>query len=172
MKKTQLKTLCFILLSSLFIAGACSSDDDGTPDQPPFEEVVISLEALNVELEDMSFNVGNYNFTSFRALSFDDGFFDGVQIANPIDLNNPSYIELNLSQVSGISTISVTLLNGTGDTSIAILNDGMVVQEIDGVGGIDIGIGVTTATLDVSDNTFDTLMISSLEASVGEIILQ
>jgi len=35
MKTKQLKTLCLLLLSSLFIAGACSSDDDGANPNDP-----------------------------------------------------------------------------------------------------------------------------------------
>ncbi len=167
--KTLIINYKFIFMTIMFLPLAiCSSDDDNN-NTAPFEEVTINLEDLSVEIEDTSFTADGFNFTAFRSESFSGGNFNGVQMAFPLN-NDPSMIELDLSNTSGISKITISMFNnGAGSTLVSTRNNGSIVQEIT---DDDIPSSLTDLEINVTGQTIDALRMSSFEAIIISIKLE
>ncbi|GAB5476343.1 MAG: hypothetical protein Mars2KO_44420 [Maribacter sp.] len=160
MKKLTISyNFLFIVLMSMPLA-LCSCNSGDEPQQG-FETIIIDLEGSQVITTDTSFIVDSFTFRSEGAQTTPSNFTN-----QGVDLT-PGMIELDLASVVGISRITISMFNNS-DPTISLLNNGNLVLEINN----DFDAGLTDASINVEDVTFDALRIFSFEATILSITLE
>ncbi|WP_298511071.1 hypothetical protein [uncultured Kordia sp.] len=170
---TYLKLFFISSLSFILMAGSCSNDDDDiTPETETFMPVTINLDGLGIDVDDTSFTTQGFDFTVFRVRSTDAYINNGILLAFPQD-GNPSTMELDLSDVSGISKITIPLFNNcaNGCTVIQVLNNNEVIQLLNTNDVIP--QGEAQAIINLSPNQAITrLKMSSFETTFYSITIE
>lgn len=175
-----------ILMVLTFTITQCSTDDNGDPpqeqemeqEQEEMEEESADFEAVTIDLRmadfdsvnDETFTVQGFTFRHFQAVPLgSEGEFAGVGVFGG-STNGESYIELDLSEVTGIMRISPRIAQST-ETPITFFNGDEVVAEIMAVS--------STVEESFMDNPYDlngqevtAVRITSLEAIVQSITLE
>ncbi|MAU70834.1 MAG: hypothetical protein CML04_01965 [Pseudozobellia sp.] len=167
--KTFILSSKFLLLSFLSIQLAlCSNDDDSvpSPEEESFEPVTLSLVGLDIDLEDTSFSVDGFDFSAYRAKSYEDSPGYGILLAFPQD-GNRSWIELDLSNTVGLSKITASVSDYGGGTTVVIMSNGEVVEEAK-----DIPDDPSDIAFNLNGRAVDALRITSLEGDVNSIKLE
>jgi len=124
MKNYILKSTLFALFVS--VCTSCSNNDD----EEPFEPITINLIGLGIEQDDTSFTQQGFSFTAVNVESSEGFTLDGILLAFPDNQGNPSSLSLDLSSVTGISTITASITD-QGGGEIELLNNGQVIETID-----------------------------------------
>lgn len=153
----------------------CSSDNDNKSDaEIPFEEVDLNLSNLSLQQSDTSFIVSGFTFTNqgaesseFPTTSTLNGqsiefkgitlWFDGMVFR---------YIELELDDTMGLSKITTRVFNNGITGTVALYNNGNLVEEIESPSL------VSDITMNVTGREFDKLRISSPEGQAISISLE
>ncbi|MDH7913454.1 hypothetical protein [Winogradskyella sp. SYSU M77433] len=151
------------------MAASCSSDDDGNQDNnPTFDPVTIDLSNIPIGLDDTAFEVQGYSFEAFRVEPNPSEVYPGLLLAYPQD-GNASYIELDLSQASGVSSITARIFINS-QTPITFYNGEQVVDEIFAVN--DTEDIFEDNSYQLNGQTITSVRISSYEAIVESITLE
>lgn len=157
------------ILCPILMAASCSSDDDGDQNNdPPFESVTIDLTNVIISIDDTAFEVQGYSFDAFRVEPNPSDVYPGLGLAYPQN-DMGSYIELDLSQVSGVSSFTARIFRNS-PTAITFYNNGQVVDEIFAVNDTEDPFEDNTYSL--NGQTITSVRISSFEAIVESITLE
>ncbi len=169
MKTSFFKILFISILCPILMASSCSSDDDGNQNNdPPFNSVTIDLSNITIGLDDTVFEVQGYSFEAFRVEPNPSEVYPGLLLAYPQD-GNASYIELDLSQASGVSSVTASIFRNS-PTSITFYNGAQVVDEIFAVN--DTEEPFEDNTYNLNGQSITSVRISSFEAIVESITLE
>ncbi|WP_299765203.1 hypothetical protein [uncultured Dokdonia sp.] len=167
--KFQTLILIAILGLSFFLFTACSSDDNNSNAPINFEPVTIDLTQVDIDVDDTAFTVQGFNFDVFRAQGTEQsGLAPGILIAFPQN-GNPSSIELDLSNVEGLSRITARIARNAS-TPITFFNGNTVVGEIMAVNEIDDLF--EDNVYEINGQTVTAVRISSFESIVQSITLE
>lgn len=169
MKTSIFKILFISILCPILIAASCSSDDDGNQNNdPPIDPVTIDLTNVIISIDDTAFEVQGYSFEAFRVEPNPSDVYSGLILAYPQN-DVGSYIELDLSQVSGVSSVTASIFRNS-PTTITFYNGEQVVDEIFAVN--DTEEPFEDNTYNLNGQTITSVRISSFEAIVESITLQ
>jgi len=150
----------------------CSENDDGNSTESSFAPITISLEALNIDEDDTSFEVNGFKFNVLRGRSNDVGNADnGILLAFPLD-GQPSQLELDMSNVDGVSTITVDIFNNAGSTVVSLWNRGSLVEENSNIPAAEVDMPFKETSFSLNTREVDLLRITSFEAIVRSITLE
>ncbi len=171
--KTLLFSYKFLFMTLMSLPLALCSNDNDNETETPFEPVTINLKGLNVALDDTSFVASGYNFNCYRAESSNIGTEnESVSLWHPDQDSNPSSLELELNNVTGISKITLNTFNNNGtNTLVSLWNNGTLVEEYNNVTN-PINGNFTDTVIITNDREIDLLRITSFEASIRSIKLE
>lgn len=188
--KFQTRVLILIFAFSSLLFNACSSDDNNDVPDPDaqeqemeqeemeeeanFEAVTIDFTILEIPPVSNGFTLQGFNFSTFNAGLNVTGEFAGISLAFPDDEGNPSYIELDLTGITGISSITALILNNCLEsTRITIFNGDEVVDDFSAF------VPTTVEETGFNDNLYEfngqivtAVRISSCEAIIQSITLE
>lgn len=159
--------LCFLSIQ----LSICSNDDNDNEIQEEFVPITISLEGLDVKIEETSFVVDGYQFTSSRVISNNVGDNDGLLLAFPQD-GEGSKLELDLSSIRGFSKITLSIFNNAGGTAVSLWNNENLVIENDNIPNAEVGNLFKDTTIILDNEEIDLLRITSFEAVIKSIKLE
>ena len=165
----QKTILITIIAFSLFLFNSCSSDDNNSSAPISFEPITLDLTQVDIDLDDTSFAVNGFNFDAFRAQGTEQsGLVPGILLAFSQG-DNPSSIEIDLSNVEGISRFTARIARNA-PTPITFFNGNTVVGEIMAVNDIDDLF--EDNTYELNGQIVTSVRISSSETIVESITLE
>ncbi len=150
----------------------CSSDDeDQSPEIPDagFISVTLDLSTVTINDTDTSFEIDGFQFINFQGSTSTNGVVEGIQLARADENGNPSFIELNLEGVEGVSQITVSAINNATTMSVALRNNSVTVTEQNVASGVNV---VRDLVFDVRDQSFNALRITAFEGFALSIRLE
>lgn len=144
----------------------CSDDNDDTTVEI-FEPVTLNLAEANVTREDTMFMLQGFMFRVERAESSNG--IAGILLAFPSENGDFSTLELDLTDTTGISKMTISLFNNCSNClDIQVFNENQIVTEVKGT-ALDSGSNLLEIEV---DSPITSLKIGSAETIVTSIKLE